>query len=321
MRRRQFAALLGAAAAWPLAARAQAESKLRLIGILGDNAVAFRPWLAAFDERMHELGWLEGRKSSVAGRKDAASAAAEIAAEFVQRKVDVIVTYGGAVAMLKQATASIPIVFALAVDPIGAGLVASLSRPGGNVTGMSLQTTEIGGKRLELFREIVPRLRRLAIIFDGGYVGSVRKYGSVQAIAQKLGLEVAPHDTRQTKDFASVFDGLKGQADALYVVENALMVSNRALIVALALQTQLPSTFATGDSARAGALMAYGPDIPALFRGAAEHVDKILRGTNAGDLPVEQPTKFDLILNVRTAKALGLTVPDKILALADEVIE
>ena len=149
--------------------------------------------------------------------------------------------------MLKQATASIPIVFALAVDPIGAGLVASLSRPGGNVTGMSLQTTEIGGKRLELFREIVPRLRRLAIIYDGGYVGSVRESGDVQAIARKLGLEVAPHDIRQAEDFASVFDALKGQTDALYVVENALMVSNRALIVALALKTQLPSTFATGD--------------------------------------------------------------------------
>jgi putative ABC transport system substrate-binding protein len=259
-----------------------------------------------------ERRWSEGRRER----------AAEIAAEFVQHKVDVIVTYGGAVAMLKQATASIPIVFALAVDPIGAGLVASLSRPGGNVTGMSLQTTEIGGKRLELFREIVPRLRRLAIIYDGGYVGSVRESGDVQAtIARKLGLEVAPHDIRQAEDFASVFDALKGQTDALYVVENALMVSNRALIVALALKTQLPSTFATGDSARAGALMAYGPDIPALFRGAAEHVDKKLRGTNAGDLPVEQPTKFDLIVNVRTAKALGLTVPDKILALADQVIE
>jgi putative ABC transport system substrate-binding protein len=262
---------------------------------------------------------MAGERRGSEGRRERA---AEIAAEFVQHKVDVIVTYGGAVAMLKQATASIPIVFALAVDPIGAGLVASLSRPGGNVTGMSLQTTEIGGKRLELFREIVPRLRRLAIIYDGGYVGSVRESGDVQAtIARKLGLEVAPHDIRQAEDFASVFDALKGQTDALYVVENALMVSNRALIVALALKTQLPSTFATGDSARAGALMAYGPDIPALFRGAAEHVDKILRGTNAGDLPVEQPTKFDLIVNVRTAKALGLTVPDKILALADQVIE
>jgi len=184
-----------------------------------------------------------------------------------------------------------------------------------------MQTTEIGGKRLELFREIVPELHRLAIMFNGGYAGSVRENSDVQAIARKLGLEVASHDIRRTADIASAFDALKGQADALYIVENALTSSNRALIVTLALRMQLPTTSAVGDSARAGGLMAYGPDIPALFRGAAEHVDEILRGTNPGDLPVEQPTKFDLVLNVRTAKALGPTIPDKMLALADEVIE
>jgi putative tryptophan/tyrosine transport system substrate-binding protein len=322
--RRQFiAAIGGATVAWPLTARAQDEGKLRTIGVLGDNIVVFTPWLAAFDERMRELGWIEGRTVAIERRwsEGRPERAAEIAAEFVRLKVEVIVTYGGAVPIIKQATASIPIVFALAVDPLGTGLVASLSRPGGTVTGMSLQVTEIGGKRFELFREIVPGLRRLAIMFDGGYAGSVRESGEVQAIARKLGLEVVPHEIRRAEDIAPVFDALKGQTDALYVVENALMVSNRALIVTLALKTQLPTTFAIGGSARAGGLMAYGPDIPALFRGAAAHVDKILRGTNPGDLPVEQPTKFDLVINLKTAKALGLTVPDKMLAIADEVIE
>jgi len=322
--RRQFiAAIGGATVAWPLTARAQDEGKLRTIGVLGDNIVVFTPWLAAFDERMRELGWIEGRTVAIERRwsEGRPERAAEIAAEFVRLKVEVIVTYGGAVPIIKQATASIPIVFALAVDPLGTDLVASLSRPGGTVTGMSLQVTEIGGKRFELFREIVPGLRRLAIMFDGGYAGSVRESGEVQAIARKLGLEVVPHEIRRAEDIAPVFDALKGQTDALYVVENALMVSNRALIVTLALKTQLPTTFAIGGSARAGGLMAYGPDIPALFRGAAAHVDKILRGTNPGDLPVEQPTKFDLVINLKTAKALGLTVPDKMLAVADEVIE
>ena len=324
MRRREFIALVGGAATvWPLAARAQKKGKLRTIGVLGDNAVVFAPWLAAFAERMHELGWVEGRTLTTERRwsEGRRERAAEIAAEFASLKVDVIVTYGGAVPIVKQVTASIPVVFAIAVDPLGTGLVANLSRPGGNVTGMSVQVAEIGGKRLDLFREVVPGVRRLAIIFDGGYAGSVRESGDVQAIARRFGLEVEPHEIRRAADLPFAFDALKGQADALYVVENALTVGNRALIVTLALQTQLPTTFATGDSARAGGLMAYGPDVPALFRGAAEHVDKILRGKNPGDLPVEQPTKFDLIINLKTAKALRLTVPPSLLAIANEVIE
>ena len=324
IRRRGFIiALGGTMAALPLAARAQSKDRSRTIGILGVSALTYAPWLAAFAERIHELGWIEGRNVAIERRwsEGRHERAAEIAAEFVRLKVDVIVTYGGAVHVVRQVTASIPVVFALAVDPLGSGLVTNLSRPGGNVTGMSMQQAEMGGKRLELFREIVPGLRRLAIMFDGGYAGSVSESGDVQAIARKLGLEVALHEARRTEDFASVFETIEGQADALYVVENALMVSNRALIVMLALKKHLPITFATGDSARAGALMAYGPDIPALFRGAAEQVDKILRGTSPGDLPVEQPTKFDLVINLKTAKALGLTIPHNLLVLADEVIE
>ena len=158
-------------------------------------------------------------------------------------------------------------------------------------------------------------------MFDGGYNGSVHETGDVQSIARKLGLDVALHEARRAEDFASVFETIEGQADAIYVVENALMVSNRALIIMLALKKHLPTTFATGDSARAGALMAYGPDIPALFWRAAQQVDKILRGTSPGDLPVEQPTKFDLVINLTTAKALGIEVPPTLLARADEVFE
>jgi putative tryptophan/tyrosine transport system substrate-binding protein len=322
MRRREFIALL-AASVWSLAARAQSEGKLRTIGILGANAIAFGPWVAAFAERIHELGWIEGRNVAIERRwsEGRGERAAEIAAEFARLKVDVIVTYGHAVPVVNQVTATIPVVFAIAVDPLGTGIVSNLSRPGGNVTGMSMQQAEIGGKRLELFREIVPGLRRLAIMFDGTYVGSVRESDEVQTIAQKLGLEVTLHEFRRAEDFASIFDAIKASADAVFIIESDLLVSHRALVVALALKAQLPTTFANADSARAGGLMAYGPDIPALFRGAADQVDKILRGANPGDLPVEQPTKFDLVLNVRTAGALGLTIPDKLLAIADEVVD
>jgi putative tryptophan/tyrosine transport system substrate-binding protein len=236
IRRRGFIiALGGTMAALPLAARAQSKDRSRTIGILGVSALTYAPWLAAFAERIHELGWIEGRNVAIERRwsEGRHERAAEIAAEFVRLKVDLIVTYGGAVHVVRQVTASIPVVFALAVDPLGSGLVTNLSRPGGNVTGMSMQQAEMGGKRLELFREIVPGLRRLAIMFDGGYAGSVSESGDVQAIARKLGLEVALHEARRPEDFASVFEAIEGQADALYVVENALMVSNRALIVML----------------------------------------------------------------------------------------
>jgi putative tryptophan/tyrosine transport system substrate-binding protein len=236
IRRRGFIITLGGTmAALPLAARAQSKDRSRTIGILGVNALAYAPWVAAFAERLHELGWIEGRNVAIARRwsEGRGERAAEIAAEFLRLKVDVIVTYGAAVPVVRQVTGSIPVVFALAVDPLGSGFVTNLSRPGGNVTGMSMQQAEMSGKRLELFREIVPGLRRLAIMFDGGYDGSVHETGDVQAIARKLGLEVALHEARRAEDFASVFEAIEGQADALYVVENALMVSNRALIVML----------------------------------------------------------------------------------------
>ena len=322
-RRKFIAALGGAAFAWPLAAGAQQPNKLPTIGVLFGDASGWSAWTAAFAERLSQLGWVEGRTVAIEYRwsKGRPERVAEFAAEFVQQKVDVIVTYGGAVATVKQATAVIPIVFAIAGDPVGSGFVKSLAHPGGNVTGMSLQQTDIASKRIELLREVIPTLRRLAIMFNADYLSSVRETGEVQAAARTLGLEVAPHEIRRAEDIAPVFEALKSQADALYVVEDTLVLANRTPIITLALSARLPTIFPSRDNVKAGGLMSYGANYPALFRRAADIVDKILRGTKPGDIPVEQPTKFDLVVNLKTAKALGLTVPTALLATADEVIE
>jgi putative ABC transport system substrate-binding protein len=280
-------------------------------------------WTAAFESELSKLGWIEGRTVAIEYRwsEGHSERVAEIAAEFVRQKVDLIVAYGGAVTTLKQATAYIPIVFAPAVDPVGVGLVASLSHPGGNVTGLSIQATDAAGKRLQLLRDVVPKRGRLGILFDAGYAAAVQEKGEVQAVARTLGFEVVPQEIRRAEDIASAFDALKGKADALYLTENALIFTNGKTIATLALNAQLPTTCTNADTARAGALMSYGPNFTALFRRAAEIVDKILRGTKPGDIPVEQPTKFELVINLKTAKALGLTVPESLLIRADKVIE
>jgi putative ABC transport system substrate-binding protein len=323
VRRRDFITLLGSSAvsAWPLASRAQPATKT--VGFIGTSASGFSAWTAVFAKRLLELSEIDHRAVAIEYRwsEGRPERVAEIGAEFVQQKVDLIVAYGAAAVALKEATASIPIVFAPAVDPVGVGLVTSLSHPGGNATGLSIQATEAAGKRLELLRELVPKLGRLEILFDGGYVATVQERDEVQDLARRLGLESVPQDLRRAEDIAPAFDALKGQADALYLTENALMLTNRETITRLALSARLPTTCTNADIARAGALMSYGPDFPALFRRAAEIVDKILRGTKPGDIPVEQPTKFDLVVNLNTAKMLNLIIPDKILALADEVSE
>ena len=215
----------------------------------------------------------------------------------------------------------IPIVFSVATDPIGSGLVANLSRPGGNVTGLSLEATDIASKRLDLLHQAVPGLRRLGIMYDADYPAAVLEMGKVQAAARTLGLEVAQHGIRRAEDVAPVFEALKSQADALYVVDNALVVANSAQITTIALSARLPTIFDISYFIQAGGLMSYGPSFPVLYRRAAEIVDKILRGTKPGDIPVEQPTKFDLVINLKTANALGLTIPHNLLVLADDVIE
>jgi putative ABC transport system substrate-binding protein len=295
------------------------------IGFLGANTPSAQSqWTAAFVQRLHELGWIEGRTVAIDYRWAEArnERSAEIAAEFVRLKVDVIVTSGTASPLAaKNATSVIPIVFAAAGDPVGNGLVASLARPGGNVTGLSNQRTDLAGKRLELLREVVLGLRRLAVIANVGAPDSVRELGEVQTAARVLGLEVTTWEIRRAEDIAPRFEALKDHVEALYVVGDPLVTTNRIRINTLALSARLPTIYGLRENVDAGGLMSYGPNFPDLFRRAAELVDKILRGAKTADIPVEQPTKFYLIINLTTAKALGLTVPPMLLARADEVIE
>jgi putative tryptophan/tyrosine transport system substrate-binding protein len=324
MKRRTFITLLGgAAASWSLAARAQQAGKLPTIGFLGADASAFSPWTAAFVARLRELGWIEGKTIAIEYRwsQGRSERYAEIAAEFVRLKVDVIVTVGSAVPIVRQATTVIPIVFAVGIDPVGSGLVASLAQPGGNVTGLSIQASELAGKRLEFARELVPQLHRLAIIFNVGNAQPVLEMGETQAAARMLGFEVVPLVIQRAEDIVPAFQGLKTRADALYVTVDQLMVANLTSILTSALSVRLPTIFSSRDFVKAGALMSYGPSYTERFRRAADYVDKILRGAKPGDLPVEQPTKFELVINLTTAKALGLDVPPSLLATADEVIE
>jgi len=326
MRRREFIALLGGAAvAWPLAARAQQPGKLPIIGFLGATTPTIHgQWAAAFAQRLRELGWIETRSIAIeyrwaGGRNERY---AEIASEFVRLKVDVIVTWGTApVVAAKRATAVIPIVFTTAGDPVATGLVASLARPGGNVTGLSNQIPDLAGKRLELLREIIPDLRRLAILSNIGSPIGMLETGEVQAAARTLGLEVLPLEIRRAEDIAPAFESLKGRAQALYVVAEPLIGSSRVRINTLALGARLPTLHGLREYVEAGGLMSYGPNAPDLFRRSADIVDKILRGTKPRDIPVEQPTKFELMINVTTAKAIGLSVPESFLSRADEVIE
>jgi len=315
----------GAVATWPLAARAQQPAQLPTIGFLGASTPAIMgQWVAAFVQRLRELGWIEGRTIAIEYRwaEGRSARANEIAAEFVRLKVDVIVTHSAElVVAAKQATSVIPIVFGLAADPVGSGLVASLARPGGNVTGLSVQGTDLAGKRFELLREIVPGLRWLAVIANAGASGAVLEMREAQAAARALGLEVATPEIRRAEDIVPAFEALNGHAQALYVASDPLLYANRVRINTLALGARLPTMHATREYVEAGGLMSYGANYPDLFRRAGDYVDKILRGAKPADLPVEQPTKFDLVVNLITAKVLGLTVPPTVLARADEVIE
>ena len=325
MKRREFIALLGGTAAisWPLAARAQQPGKLRTIGFLGTDASVWSPWTAAFVQRLRELDWIEGRTIAIEYRWSEGRPArnAEIAAEFVRMKVDVIVTNAFAASTVKQATSVIPIVFPLGIDPVGSNLIGSLAQPGGNVTGLTAQQSDLAGKRLELLREVLPRLRRLAIIGNVGFPQAMLEIGEVQAVARTLGIEVALLEIRRAEDISPPFETLKSQADALYVVGDALVHTNRTRIITFSLSARLPTIAELGDFVEAGALMSYGPNISNQFRRAAELVDKILHGTKPGDIPVEQPTKFDLVINLTTAKVRGLKIPEALLLRADEVIE
>src|SRR5262249_27036070 len=239
----------------------------------------------------------------------------DFTAEFLRRNVDVIVTYGAAAAVVQQATTTTPIVLAVASDP-GAGLVASLARTSGNLTGISIRQSELIGKRLDLLREVVPHLRRLVIMGNAGYAMPVLEAQEVKATAQALGLEAARPEIWRSEDITPVFESIRGKADALYVVSDVLTAANRTLIATLALSARLPTMLSYRDYVAAGGLMSYGPNYANLFRQAADIVDKILCGTKPSDIPVEQPSKFELVVNVETAKALGITVPGSLLVAA-----
>jgi putative tryptophan/tyrosine transport system substrate-binding protein len=295
-------------AQWPLGVRAQQAGKQPTIGFLGSNEWhGVRGLLLLCSECVNSVGSriapiaIEYRWSEACPER-----VAEVAAEFVRLKVDVIVCYGTAVPALREATSTIPIVFAIAIDPAGAGIVPSLVRPGGNVTGLSIEQTEAAGKRLELLRAVLPHLHRLAVIANVANPQTKQEIGAVQTAAQALGLELAPLEIRRAEDVATSFAALKGQADALHIAQDTLTNANRTQILTFALGARLPTIVSSSDFVKAGALMSYGPNYPALFRRAAEYVDKILRGAIPGEIPFEQPTKFDLVINLTTAKAIGL---------------
>jgi putative tryptophan/tyrosine transport system substrate-binding protein len=324
--RRGFITLLGGAAvAWPALANAQQTAKLPTIGYLGPNSRSLDSQrLVAFVQRLRELGWIEDRTITIEYRwaEGRNEHLADIAANFVRRKVDVIVTSATPPTVaVKEATSVIPIVFASIGDPVGAGVVKSLARPGGNATGLSLQATDAAGKRLELLGEVVTGLRRLAIMANSGNPSAALEMREAEATARTLGLEGITSEIRRSEDIAPAFDALKGRVEALYVCNDPLATTNRVRISTLASAARLPTMFIAREYVEVGGLMSYGANFQDLYRRTAEFVDKILRGAKPADIPVEQPTKFDLVINLTTAKALGLDVSPMLIARADEVIE
>jgi putative ABC transport system substrate-binding protein len=281
-------------------------------------------WTAAFVQRLQELGWGDGRNVVIEYRwaEDRTDRFAEIAAEFVKLKVDVILAHNTPpVLAAKQATSTIPIVFATASDPVSTGVVAGLARPGGNVTGLSSQGPDIAGKRIELLREVFPNIRRFAILANASNPYVQIALSEAHDAIRNFGLESATFDIQRAEDIVSAFEGLQGRVDALYVAADPLVFSNRIHINNLALKMRLPTMHTVREYVEAGGLMSYGPSWEDMWRRAAHYVDKVLRGAKPADLPVEQPTKFELVINLKTAKALGLSVPPKLLFTADEVIE
>jgi putative tryptophan/tyrosine transport system substrate-binding protein len=326
IRRREFITLLGGAptAAWPVAARAQQRGRLPTIGFLGSSTqTAWAPWIAAFLHRLRELGWVEGRTIAIEYRwaEGRNERGAEIAAEFARLKVDVIVTTGSSALAVRNVISAVPVVFATWADPLGSGYIANLARPGGNATGLSIQTPDTAAKRLDLLREVVPNLQRMAILARLDNPSNAVEVGEVEAVARPLGLNITTSNATRTEDVAPAIEAHKGRADGLYIVSDPLLVANGIRINTLALGARLPTIYSYREGVEVGGLMSYAANYPDLWRRAAELVDKILRGTKPGDIPIEQPTKFDLTINLITARALGVEIPATLLARADKVIE
>ena len=307
---------------WPTIASAQQAAKSPTIGFMGAGTPAgWKDWTSAFQQRMRELGWVEGRNLMIeyGWAEGSADRYLEIASEFAKLKVDVIVTVGGDAA--KQATSTIPIVVAMMPDPVGTGLVTSLARPGGNLTGLSIRANDLAGKRIELLKEVIPGLRRLTVLASRGYSANLLELNEVLTSTKAFDLEALIVEVGQSEEIATAIAAFKDHTEALYVPANPFANTNRVLINEMALAARLPTAHGFRPYVESGGLMSYGPNTPDLFRRAGDYVDRILRGAKPGDLPIEQPTKFDLIINLKTAKALGLAVPPTVLARADEVIE
>jgi putative tryptophan/tyrosine transport system substrate-binding protein len=324
MKRRDFITLLGGAATWPLAARAQQSGKLHAIGLLSVGSMTTGVF-AAFHDGLRELGWIEGKNLLIERRfaENRIERLPDLAAELVRLNVDVIVGFGTPPPLAaKRATTTIPIVMAAAGDPVGSGLVASLARPGGNVTGMSLMAPDLAGKRLELLKELVPRLARVAVIWNAANPYPALVFKETQAAGRTLGIEVQSLEVRGSNDFDGAFEAARRQRpEALITVEDPLTITHRKLIVDFTAEQRLPAVHGVREFVAAGGLLSYGASLDDLFRRATGYVDKILKGVKPADLPVLQPTKFELVINLKTAKALGLEVPPMLLARADEVIE
>ena len=326
LKRREFITLIGSAAAWPIAARAQQAGKVHRIGVLETISTTLNVAnFYALREGLRQLGYAEGQNlvieyRSADGRDDRFPG---LARELLALKVDVIVTRGTPAAKaVKNATSTVPVVMMASGDPVGVGLVTSLARPGGNITGLSAIVGELSPKRLELIREIVPGLARIAVLANTSNDAVRRDWARIETAARSLGVQSQLLDLRESDALGPTFDDASARrADALVVVIDAITQANQQRIVDLAMKHRLPAIYSSREFVDAGGLISYGVSYPDLYRRAATYVDKILKGTKPADLPVVQPTKFELVINLKTAKALGIEVPPSLLALADGVIE
>jgi putative ABC transport system substrate-binding protein len=329
MKRREFITLLGgAAAAWPLTAYAQQSDRIRRIGVLMSLAADDKEGqarLKAFVQGLQELGWTDGRNVRIDTRWSAGNAdeIRKYAAELVALTPDVILAAGGSVVgTLLQATRTVPVVFTQTPDPVGAGFVASLARPGGNATGFTGFEYGMGGKWLELLKEIAPRVTRAAVLRDPAIAQGIGQFGAIQSVAPSLGVEVSPVDVRDAPEIERAVTAFARQPNSgLIVTGSGLAIAHRELIVRLVARHKLPAVYFQRFFVTAGGLISYGPDAIDPHRLAAGYVDRILKGEKPADLPVQAPTKYELVINLKTAKALGLTIPQSVLARADEVIE
>jgi putative ABC transport system substrate-binding protein len=328
MRRREFISLVGGAAAWPLATHAQQPERMRRIGILmflAEDDAAAKARIAALIEGLQQLDWTVGRNVQVDIRWGATDAvrSRRYAAELVTLAPDVILsTASESIAALREATRTVPIVFVGVTDPVGAGYVANLARPGGNVTGLAYVEYVMGGKWLELLKEIAPRITRAAVLRDPTLPVGMGLLGAIQTAAPSLGVETSPIDVRDASEIErAVTDFARAANGGLVVVASPGALINRNLIITLAARHKLPAVYFQSTFVKSGGLISYGPDSVAQYRQAASYIDRIFKGEKPADLPVQAPTKYELAINLKTAKALGLTVPPTLLSRADEVIE